>query len=58
MNNALYALYKVELDFDEAKKANKKYVGNGTYKYFCIQKLRLETNVREKLFKVSILQNA
>ena len=41
INNALYALYKVEIDFDEASfawKSNKKYIGNGTYKYICNQK--------------------
>ena len=30
-----------EIDFDEASfawKANKKYIGNGTYKYICTQK--------------------
>ena len=43
LNNVLYALYKVEIDFDEASfawKANKKYAGNGTYKYICTQKLK------------------
>ena len=43
INNALYALYKVEIDFDEASiawKANKKYIGNGTYKYICTQKYK------------------
>jgi len=32
------ALYEVNIDFDEASecwKANKKYIGNGTYKYVC-----------------------
>jgi hypothetical protein len=31
-------LYEVNIDFDEAStawKMNKKYVGNGTYKYIC-----------------------
>jgi hypothetical protein len=43
INNALYALYKVEIDFDEASfawKANKKCVRNGTYKYICTQKFK------------------
>ena len=38
ITDALCALYKVEIDFDESSlawKANKKYVGNGTYKYIC-----------------------
>ena len=32
------ALYEVNIDFDEAStawKANKKYIGNGSYKYLC-----------------------
>lgn len=31
-------LYEVNIDFDEASeawKSNKKYIGNGTYKYMC-----------------------
>ena len=31
-------LYEVNIDFDEASrawKANKKYIGNGSYKYIC-----------------------
>jgi hypothetical protein len=43
INNALYSLYKVAIDFDEASiewKANKKYVENGTYKYICTQKFK------------------
>ena len=38
MQTALIQTYKVDIDFDEASKAwkqNKKYVGNGTYKYIC-----------------------
>ena len=34
-------LYMVEIDFDEASrmwKANKKSIGNGSYKYICSQK--------------------
>jgi hypothetical protein len=34
-------LYEVNIDFDEASeewKANKKYIGNGTYKYVCGKK--------------------
>lgn len=37
ITNALCSLYKVEIDFDESKKANKKCIGNGTYKYICTQ---------------------
>lgn len=36
-------MYAVEIDFDEASeawKANKKYIGNGTYKYICLQKTK------------------
>ena len=36
-------LYKVEINFDEASeawKSNKKYIGNGHYKYICIQKTK------------------
>ena len=35
------ALYEVKIDFDEASeawKANKKYIGNGTYKYVCAKR--------------------
>jgi hypothetical protein len=37
-NNINNALYEVNIDFDEAStawKANKKYIGNGSYKYLC-----------------------
>lgn len=33
--------YEVKIDFDEASeswKANKKYIGNGTYKYVCAKR--------------------
>jgi hypothetical protein len=36
-------LYKVEINFDEASeawRANKKCIGNGHYKYICIQKTK------------------
>ena len=36
-------LYTVEIDFDEASrmwKANKKSIGNGSYKYVCSQKTK------------------
>lgn len=35
------AIYEVNIDFDgasEAWKANKRYVGNGTYRYICSKK--------------------
>lgn len=35
------ALYEVNIDFDaasEAWKANKKYIGNGSYKYVCAKR--------------------
>lgn len=37
------SLYEVNIDFDEASeawKANKKYIGNGTYKYICCKKIK------------------
>jgi len=40
-------LYKVEIDFDEASnawKSNKKYIGNGTYKYICCHKTKSGKN--------------
>jgi hypothetical protein len=33
-----HAIYQVNIDFDDASeswKANKKYIGNGSYKYIC-----------------------
>jgi hypothetical protein len=36
-------MYEVVINFDEASnewKSNKKYVGNGTYKYICTQKTK------------------
>jgi hypothetical protein len=38
METSKTALYEVNIDFDEASKAwkaNKKYIGNGSYKYVC-----------------------
>lgn len=35
--------YKIGIDFDEASilwKANKKYIGNGNFKYICCQKTK------------------
>lgn len=37
------SIYKIEIDFDKASilwKANKKYIGNGSYKYICCQKTK------------------
>jgi len=37
-NKQMAPLYEVNIDFDgasEAWKANKKYIGNGSYKYIC-----------------------
>ena len=37
-NHAIQHIYKVDIDFDEAEKAwreNKKYIGNGMFKYIC-----------------------
>lgn len=36
-------IYEVNIDFDEASeawKANKKSIGNGSYKYICLQKTK------------------
>lgn len=36
-------LYEVNIDFDEASevwKANKKSIGNGSYKYICVKRCR------------------
>ena len=38
MRKGVKLLYFIEIDFDEASaawKANKKYIGNGSYKYIC-----------------------
>lgn len=38
METSKTVLYEVNIDFDEASKAwkaNKKYIGNGSYKYVC-----------------------
>ena len=49
------ALYEVNIDFDEASeawRANKKYIGNGTYKYITPKKNTLlnntQTNVKSR----------
>ena len=37
-------IYEVNIDFDEASKAwksNKTSIGNGSYKYICLQKTKL-----------------
>ena len=44
-------LYEVNIDFDEASrawKANKKYVGNGTYKYVCCSITKTGNNCNRK----------
>ena len=46
-------IYEVNIDFEEASiewKKNKKYVGNGTYKYICCA----NTKAGKKCNKVSI----
>ena len=43
------ALYEVNIDFDEASeawRANKKYIGNGTYKYITPKKNTLLNNTQ------------
>ena len=42
-NSNIKPMYTVEINFNEASeawKANKKYIGNGTYKYICTQKTK------------------
>lgn len=44
-------LYSVEIDFDEASeawKANKKSMGNGTYKYTCLQKTKTGNSCKKE----------
>ena len=44
-------LYEVNIDFDEASqlwKANKKSVGNGSYKYICLQKTKQGKNCKRE----------
>ena len=43
-------LYEVNIDFDEASeawRANKKYVGNGTYKYITPKKISILNNTEK-----------
>jgi hypothetical protein len=44
-------LFKVEIDFDEASeawKANKKSIGNGSYKYICFGKTKTGNNCKRE----------
>ncbi len=46
------ALYKVNIDFDEASKlwkSNKKYINNGCYKYICVKKNKLGNYCRREV---------
>lgn len=43
------ALYEVNIDFDEASeawRANKKYIGNGSYKYITPKKISILNNTQ------------
>jgi hypothetical protein len=47
-------LYKVEINFDEASeawRANKKSMGNGHYKYICIQKTKSGNQCKRESLK-------
>jgi len=47
-------LYKVEINFDEASeawRANKKSIGNGHYKYICIQKTKTGNQCKRESLK-------
>jgi hypothetical protein len=47
-------LYKVEINFDEASEAwrsNKKYIGNGHYKYICTQKTKTGNQCKRESLK-------
>lgn len=47
-------LYKVEINFDEASEAwrsNKKCIGNGHYKYICIQKTKSGNQCKRESLK-------
>jgi len=48
------ALYTVEINFDEAIdawRANKKSIGNGHYKYICIQKTKTGNQCKRESLK-------
>ena len=48
-------LYKVEINFDEAIeswRANKKCIGNGQYKYICIQKTKTGNQCKRESLKL------
>ena len=45
------AIYEVNIDFDEASeawKANKMYIGNGSYRYICCKKGKNNNNCVSK----------
>ena len=47
-------LYKVEINFDEASeawRANKKCIGNGHYKYICLQKTKSGNQCKRESLK-------
>ena len=49
-----FTLYKVEINFDEASegwKANKKCIGNGHYKYICLQKTKSGNQCKRESLK-------
>ena len=52
--NEPIGLYKVEINFDEAIdawRANKKCVGNGHYKYICLQKTKTGNQCKRESLK-------
>jgi hypothetical protein len=52
--NIKLPLYNVEINFDEASeawRANKKYVGNGHYKYICCQKTKSGNQCKRESLK-------
>ena len=51
-------LYEVNIDFDDASnswKQNKKYMGNGTYKYICPSLKKDDTSCGKSCYKNSDL---
>jgi hypothetical protein len=47
-------LYEVNINFDEASeawRANKKYIGNGHYKYICCQKTKAGNQCKRESLK-------
>ena len=50
-SKSLKKIYEVNINFDEASevwKSNKKYIGNGTYKYICYHKTISGNNCKKE----------